>query len=286
MKKTLFFVTMLVLSSTISGMTTQSNDSILNAVKTNDICKVRKETNKSLRDICVSKLSYQWKHKWSKAKKEYFWYLDYLFQNRMDSLNFKDENGNTPLHIATENNNIKLVLYLLKLQADVNVQNNNGFTPLHIATNQNNKAIIHLLLNYGAHINQDNDTGSDVLWLATNNRNIDIVKLFLKHGANVNSTDICGNSPLLLASIYGSKPIVKLLLKYGANVNQSNILGITPLLSAVQQNNTEMVKLLINRGADIDLSPSNGIYSSPLETAIGLQHNTIKNLLIEEGASI
>ncbi len=46
---------------------------------------------------------------------------------------FEDSQGNTPLHIAFENNAHELAKLLLDKGADFNVQNNNGETPLDIA---------------------------------------------------------------------------------------------------------------------------------------------------------
>jgi hypothetical protein len=46
-------------------------------------------------------------------------------------VNLKNKDGNTALHLAILENNIKIIALLLEHKADVLIQNNNGRTPLH-----------------------------------------------------------------------------------------------------------------------------------------------------------
>ena len=51
---------------------------------------------------------------------------------------YKDEFGNTLLHLAVENGHVDIVQILLDVGVDKDLQNNNGCTPLHIAKNKIN----------------------------------------------------------------------------------------------------------------------------------------------------
>jgi len=58
-----------------------------------------------------------------------------------------DINGDTSLHIACDHKNIKIILYLIQNNINVNIQNIiTGITPLHIAIRRRNNEIVKLLL--------------------------------------------------------------------------------------------------------------------------------------------
>ncbi len=86
---------------------------------------------------------------------KFSWALDYIatLVKKVD-VNAKNICGNTPLHCAIINKNIKSVRILLKTKdIDVNIQNNEGNTPLHLAIKYNlNDGLIELLIDSGANI--------------------------------------------------------------------------------------------------------------------------------------
>ena len=49
------------------------------------------------------------------------------------SIDHKDDQGNTMLHIASQNGSKRMVKLCLRYWADVDARNNNGNTPLHFA---------------------------------------------------------------------------------------------------------------------------------------------------------
>mmetsp|Transcript_22737 Transcript_22737/g.25313 ORF Transcript_22737/g.25313 Transcript_22737/m.25313 type:complete len:432 (-) Transcript_22737:52-1347(-) len=62
------------------------------------------------------------------------------------------QHGDTLLHVAVSNNNLKLVERLCT-RIDVNLSNKSGETPLHIAASKGNTDIIRYLIEQGANIN-------------------------------------------------------------------------------------------------------------------------------------
>ena len=59
--------------------------------------------------------------------------IKYLVGKNAD-VNLKDNNGNTPLHLACLNNaDIEIIKYLFENGSDLNSKDNNGNTPLHLA---------------------------------------------------------------------------------------------------------------------------------------------------------
>ena len=65
-----------------------------------------------------------------------------------------DQEGNTPLVIATELGNLALVRQLLEKGASVNVCNKDRLTPLRIATQQGDGEICKELLDHGSHLKE------------------------------------------------------------------------------------------------------------------------------------
>jgi hypothetical protein len=62
----------------------------------------------------------------------------------------RDHYGNTPLHIAAQNNCKKIIQYLLTLRIQINAKNKKNSTPLDYAKTYNYKKIQALLRQYGA----------------------------------------------------------------------------------------------------------------------------------------
>ena len=74
-------------------------------------------------------------------------------------VNTKDENGQTPLHLAALVNDYEKVQMLLNSGADVNAKNNSNYTPLHYAANEDAHEIAELLLKNGADIKAQDEYG-------------------------------------------------------------------------------------------------------------------------------
>jgi ankyrin repeat protein len=70
-----------------------------------------------------------------------------------------DENGNTPLMLASKVGNPRMVKIILAHQPDVNKRNNDGYTALMIASEQGQIHIVEQLINKGADMSAKNDAG-------------------------------------------------------------------------------------------------------------------------------
>jgi ankyrin repeat protein len=104
-----------------------------------------------------------------------------------DSINAKDENGQTALiRAVTENKGIETLNALLRSGADVNARDKDGMTAL--------------------------------IWAIRNGNDLEVVNVLIEGGADVNARDKSGREVLLWAAIvpYENPEVVAALLKAGA----------------------------------------------------------------------
>ncbi|XP_051169281.1 ankyrin-2-like [Leptopilina boulardi] len=189
--------------------------------------------------------------------------VDILLKNGAD-VNIVNEDGKTPLYVATKLNNIQLVEILLKNGADVNIANHLGETALYVATEENNIQLVDILLKNGAKLNGQDNFRKSIRRAAVNN-NIELIKILFKHGAKVYQLDKAyegrtdkesSMTALHIAVKYRNFEMVKLLMTNGFDrIDAINELGETPLDLSIQSNCLDVVKLLIENGAKIRSKP-------------------------------
>jgi ankyrin repeat protein len=89
-----------------------------------------------------------------------------------------DNNGQTPLHYAAQNNYVSASNYLLDKGA-VLIANSNGQTPLHCAAQNNHVEVSNCLLDKGADILAVDNRGQTPLHYAFESLNIKYIKALL-----------------------------------------------------------------------------------------------------------
>ena len=57
----------------------------------------------------------------------------YTIGSKLQTVDVREDGGNTPLHVAVAHKRNCTALYLFSLGADVNASNDRGMTPLHLA---------------------------------------------------------------------------------------------------------------------------------------------------------
>lgn len=92
--------------------------------------------------------------------------------------------GDTPLIVASRAKDKVIAEKLLRAGADPNIQNDNGETALHIVSDESFTSIVELLLKSGADPNLRTIEGYTPLYRAVHWNNYDIVEMLLQAGAD------------------------------------------------------------------------------------------------------
>lgn len=175
-----------------------------------------------------------------------------------NSLNSRNSNGYTPIHVACQNDKPECVKALLLIGADVNIsasestqptspgyvgdflQHNKpnvlyaedmkfGGTPLHWSRS---REVIRALIETNCDIDALNFDGRTALHVMVMRGRLPCVVALLSHMASVNIVDNEGNTPLHLAMDVDIPAIVQALIGFGADLNAHNWKSETPLHKA------------------------------------------------------
>lgn len=135
------------------------------------------------------------------------------------SLEQRQHNNWTPLHLVTIRGDLDFTRLLLKLGSNTETKDNLGRTALHWAAQIDNEPLIELLLEYKASLESYNNKGNTPLHHTIDvNGKITTLNWLLAHGANSNAQNHKGETPLMLATIKKQVNKVKALLDKGASL--------------------------------------------------------------------
>jgi ankyrin repeat protein len=123
-----------------------------------------------------------------------------------------NDNGTTPLYMASQFGHLGIVKALIKAEATVDKAMDNGESPLIIAADRGHAAIVAALIEVNADIDQAKNNGNTPIYAACQKGHAPIVRLLLEAGAR--STGLVHKdswSPLHTAAAAGHLECVKLL---------------------------------------------------------------------------
>ena len=170
----------------------------------------------------------------------------------------------TPLMIAAERGQMKLVTFLIEHGANLDRRDKDDQTALHYAVCGSDVSceILSYLIENGAEVNaftrHDNCTP---LMLACKYGHLNAVTSLIEHGAKVNLQDAFGNTAVYYALNYsdGSPEVLSCLMRDRAAVNNAcRRDNCTPLMMACQYGHMNAVTFLIEHGANMDLQDEDG----------------------------
>ncbi|TDH65062.1 uncharacterized protein CCR75_002145 [Bremia lactucae] len=196
--------------------------------------------------------------------------LDKVIELRND-WGFQNKKGDSVLHVAVAEDQLKIVQHLVSNGAMLNLQDKKRrFTPLMLALAQQPpcfEEIFQALLKGKPDLSVQDSSGQTVLHLAAEYEKPEALKLLLRAKPKVDAVDNQKMTALHVAVGKGNFEIVQFLIESGqASVNVSDGKGNTPLHWACIKNGStqlEIIKYLIDKGAK-PLKNSRG--NSPLHS--------------------
>ena len=224
----------------------------------------------------------------------------------------------TPLHKATDMNDLGMMRLLISNNADVEAKapkkfitpnpskdarksgeidsdedddadsensdaSNHGWTPLLRACQNGKETAIRVLLDSGADIEARTPNKATPLICAAEGQDENIIDLLLMRGAEVEAADDFGWKPLHRTTINrGGVNVAQLLLDHDADINSICNYKKTPLHYAIDKADEGMVSFLLRAGANIEARDI--AMRTPLHTAIECRSENMVYILLEFGA--
>ncbi len=175
------------------------------------------------------------------------------------------------LHAAAQKGDVTQIEKLAASKAALNARDNNGRTPLHVATFARQRDAIHALVKAGADINLLDNDRYDGITIASVADDVETLRVLLSLGANAKLiTSRYDGTALIAAAHLGHDGVVKQLIAAGAPLDHVNNLHWTAAIEAVVLGNggtrhQETLRALIKAGANLQLTDRQG--NTPLQLA-------------------
>ena len=213
-----------------------------------------------------------------------------------EDLNQADQDGETPLQLATRKDNLEFVRILIRSGATLDYLDDDS--PLEQAVWEGYDDIFKVLLRQFPYGPETKKPYAEAVHVAVITGKVEMVKALLKAGQPIDASVNESGTMLHVAIERGQLDVAKTLLKLRAKVDSRNdhpevdgdYAQHTPLMTAIQQCENPMgtpmdaIPLLLDAGADVNATAGNG--QTPLLIAAEVDSLKAAQLLIERGAAV
>ncbi|XP_006817985.1 palmitoyltransferase ZDHHC17-like [Saccoglossus kowalevskii] len=187
--------------------------------------------------------------------------VKYLIEQEGYDVNQPDDENVSLLHWGAINNRLELCKYLILKGALVDRTGGElNSTPLHWATRQGHLPMVILLMQYGADPSIRDGEGCSGVHLSSQFGHTAILAYLIAKGQDPNMLDQNGMTPLMWSCyrMFVVDP-ARLLIKMGASVNlQDKVHQNTALHWAIMSGNANVMPLLLQNGTDTYIENSKG----------------------------
>jgi len=204
------------------------------------------------------------------------------------TINSRDGDGQTALHIAASTGDFQKAFRLIKDGIEINLTDKNGWTALHCACYSKQKQIVSLLLDQAEiDVSLPNDSGSTSLHYFSrsfdaanyNEANENLVSTMLKKGGKINAKNANGEMPLHNACFSRNLSVVRVLIQNGADINQKTGAEETCLHYATRMPDSgDLVTFLLQQGVDPTVK---GKFGTALDIAKQMKNAEVETILKE-----
>ncbi len=204
--------------------------------------------------------------------------LKALINGNPSLIHARDDEGNTPLHLAAYSDRMDVAQFLIGKGASGDMVNEHGYRPLHCAANRGSVLMVQLLLERYHNVTSVDKNGNSALHLTDSP---DVLELLIQKGADPNTENNHGFAPLHFALSKGNTQAARVLIENNADVNAAARGGTTPLHMA---RDPAVAKLLIDKGAKVNTRDNTG--STSLHRAAAWGNVEMARVLIDNNADI
>lgn len=202
----------------------------------------------------------------------------------VDDVDFPDDDGATPLILASGTGEIKGVKLLLEAGAEVDHFDNWHHTALYSSLHSNSAEVVRSLLDYGADPNIPSDTGHTPLEVAIGKNDAEYARIILEFSPDMKAPMSNGQPPQFLASKLRSYEVLELLLPH---VDVDQVWRGERLIHCCVWDGLEaVVRKLIRLGANLDDPPDKTPKATPVALAAECGHSSILKALLAAGAKV
>ena len=197
----------------------------------------------------------------------------------------------SPLMVAAEKFDEKLVKALIDAGADINAKACVGYVPLTWALKGENLDNFRLLLAASANPDplESGEGDFSPLSMAARHGLVVAVKELIGLGVNVNWVSENGADALKSAVVHGNMACVELLLDAGANPASFDNEGFSPIHNAADEGHHDVVRRLLDAGVDVDLrvqGSSEDEGTTVLHRACSKGDLGLVRILVERGGNV